>query len=87
VRFLREQSLRNCKQVVRLQPVEVLLGVEQAVGVVNAETVSAAVRDPAEPLAVNRAEHVFALGTQRGQLVHIEKPAVVDLVGRHPPET
>ena len=70
----------------RLQPVEVLLGVVQAVRVVDPQPVGLARRQPPQQLAVHRPEHVLPLGAHRRQVVHVEEPAVVDLVGRHPPE-
>ena len=68
-----------------LEPAEVGRGIEESVGVVDAQSVDLAVGHQAKDQGVRRLEDVLALHGQRGQVVDVEESAVVDLVGAHPP--
>ena len=69
-----------------LQPLEILLGIGQAVGMVDAQPVHARLaRQPADE-SVNRFEHRLVLGAQRGEIGNLEETPVVDLVGSNAPE-
>jgi hypothetical protein len=68
-----------------LQPLEVLLRVEQAVDVVDSQAVDAPLPDQFQHQAVCRLEHRRQLDPDAGQLVDLEEPAIIDLFRRHAP--
>ena len=90
-RYCRRRSSKTlaatASSVVLLEPLEVLLRVEQAVGVVDAQAVDVALARASRRISswVAR-EHLLPLDAQGGQVVDVEEPAVVDLVRRDPPE-
>ena len=68
-----------------LEPPEVVQGVGEAVGVVDAQADHAPLADPAEDQAVDVLEDQLVLDPDAGQLGDVEEPPVVDLLGRDPP--
>ena len=68
-----------------LEPLQVVAGIEEAVHVVDAEAGHGAALDEREDEAVHLVEDRRIFHAQRRQLVHVEEPAVVDLLGRHAP--
>jgi hypothetical protein len=69
----------------RLQPLEVLLRVVQAVRVVDAQAGNSPLFDQLERERVRRLEDLFVFLRQRGEVIDVEEPPVVDLVRRGPP--
>src|SRR6185436_5502295 len=69
-----------------LQPLEILLGIGQAVGMVDAQSVDAGLGgEPAEE-RMRSVEHRLVLGAQRREIGDLEEAPVVDLVGGDAPE-
>ena len=68
------------------QPLEVLLRVPQAIGVVDAQALHALRFDPAQHEPVSVPEHPLALGPQPGQGVHVEEAPVADVAAGCSPE-
>ena len=68
-----------------LEPAEVGRGVVESVGVVDAQAVDLALGHQPKHQGVRGLEDIFALHRQRGQVVDVEEPAVVDLVRANPP--
>src|SRR5207302_3998863 len=66
-------------------PVEVACGIQQTIGVIDAQGVDASFVDQLEPEPVYGAEDVWVFDANRGQLVDVEEAAIVDLVGRDAP--
>ena len=69
----------------RLQPAQVIAGRVQSVDVIDAQSGRRAPADQLEHEAVHLVEHRRVFHAQRRQLVDVEEPAVVDLLGGHPP--
>ena len=72
--------------VAALQTLQILFGVEQAVGMVDAQAVDLALAQEAEDQLVRRVEDLRPFHAQGGQLVDVEEAAIVDLVGGDAPE-
>ena len=68
-----------------LQHVEVLRGIEQPVGMIDADAGDPFLAQQARQQLVNRLEHRRVFDAQAGQRVDVEEAAVVDLVRRGPP--
>ena len=69
-----------------LETPEVLVRVVEAVGVVDAQPVELPLRQQPEDQAVGGLEDVLTLHAEGGQVVDVEEPSIIDLVGGHPPE-
>ena len=67
------------------EALEVGTGIQQAVGMVDPETVDPPPPPPLQHQRVGLGEHLGVLGVQRDEVVHIEEPAVVDLPRRAAP--
>ena len=74
------------KRGLRLKVLEIFEGIEQAVGMVNANPGNQPFLDQFKWDAVNGGEYVGVFYPDRGQVVDVEKTAVVDFVGRDPPK-
>ena len=64
-----------------LQPLEIGLGVEQSVRVVDAQARYAGAGQEIENQRVGGPENLIAIGPQSRQRVDVEKTAIVDFVG------
>ena len=68
-----------------LQHFEIACRIEEAVRVVDADTVYASVGKELPEKLVRRLEYLRPLHVKRGQRVHVEEPPVIDLVRRGAP--
>ena len=64
-----------------LQPIDILLGIEESVDMVDPQARELAFGEPAEQLTVRRLEQLAQLHADPGQLVDVEEAPVIDLVG------
>ena len=78
---LRAQARRE----VLLEPPEVRGWIVKAVGVVDAQPVQLPLGQQPEDQAMGGFEDVLTLHAEGGQVVDVEEPPVVDLVGGHTP--
>ena len=68
-----------------MQPPEVAGRIPQAIGVIDAQAADLAFGQQPEHQLMGRLEHLGAIHANGGQVVHIEKAPVVDLLGRDAP--
>src|SRR5215469_13541878 len=68
-----------------LQPLEVLLGIVEPVGMVDAESVNLAFAQESEYEFVGLVEDKLRLLSQGSEVVDVEKAPVIDVVGGNPP--
>src|SRR5882672_1293328 len=71
----------------RLQMLKVLERVEQAVGVVNTDSGNQAFLDQGKGNAVDGREYIGIFHANGGEIVDVEKTAIVDFIGCNPPKT
>ncbi len=91
--FVAEQDLLD-HEIERLpergrtvdEQVRIAAGIVEAVDVVDAQPLDAAVGDHGEHELVRAREHFRILHAQAGQIVDVEETPVVDLIRRHAPE-
>ena len=81
--FVQPSRDRQDKRL--LKALQIGLGVEQSVGVVDAQAGHAVAGDEVENQRVSGPEHLLAIGAQRRQRVDVEKTAIVDFVGGDTP--
>ena len=66
----------DVRDAARTQPLQILAGIREPVGMVDAQAVDEALRDELEHLGVRRLEHVRVLDPHAGQLADVEEAAV-----------
>ena len=83
----REDLLHHHPRVVGLlrQTGQVVVGVGQAVRVVDPQPVDHAIAHEPDHELVGGVEHLGVLDPDRGEGAHVEEPSVVQLLVRHPP--
>src|SRR5690242_17967169 len=74
-----------CAADAGLQPLEVLLRIPEAVRMIDAQSVDLARTDELEQKPLRILEYRQVFDAQPGEVVHVEKPPIVDLIGRNTP--
>src|SRR5262245_26765809 len=67
------------------QPAQIAARIVEAVRMVDAKTLDLSFGDQLEQAAMGRVEHCIVLGAQAGEIIDVEEPPVVDLIGCHAP--
>ena len=80
-RSIKSHSAKR-EQIAALQMPQVVPRIVEAVDVVDSQAIDIAPCDEIERQPMNHFEHLRLLGADGGELADIEKPPVIDLVGR-----
>ncbi len=68
-----------------LQLLEILRGIVEAVGMIDAQAIELAVAEQFQHQSMRGLEHRLVLHAKRGEIVDVEEAAVVDVIRRHSP--
>src|SRR5207248_1024762 len=82
---IRTPFIRRWTILTALQSMKVLCRVVKSIGMIDAQSVDLPFPQQLKNKAVRLFEHRRVLLTKRGEIIDIEKPAVVDVVRRHSP--